>query len=100
MPSLRSPCRIKCSFVRSAVRRLADRAGAAGRGTAFGNKPHPPAGARERGGVARTDVRAGVPEVRGASAWLGGRPCPAGFGETSRHSAPEFTARGGGWLAA
>jgi hypothetical protein len=23
---------------------------------------------------------------------------PAGFGETSRHSAPEFTARGGGWL--
>ena len=61
MPSLRSPCRIKCSFVRSAVRRLADRAGAAGRATVFGNKPHPPTGARERGGVARTDVRAGVP---------------------------------------
>ena len=63
MPSLRSPCRIKCSFVRSAVKRLADRAGAEGRGTAFGNKPHPPAGARERGGVARTDVRTGLPKV-------------------------------------
>jgi hypothetical protein len=25
---------------------------------------------------------------------------PAGFGETSRRSAPELTARGGGWLAA
>ena len=47
MPSLRSPCRIKCSFVRSGVKRLADRAGAAGRGTAFGNKPHPPDGRRD-----------------------------------------------------